>query len=243
MGSLILIAYGVVLLAMTIQASVWEAESISDHLAAIYLLVYSGLATLGLVIRDYRLIHYGLPGSSKRELPAEQIEPIRQALESRDMTAAIARYREAVPEAGLPEARNYVFTLMIKLRRQQPDKFALSPLSLNTLNWRGFLICAVIEAAVLGVVWIVMPPSHPASAVSQFAYCLLFGMGLLAAARVQGFRKLLVFAPSLAVMILSEMIVPRLAEATSHSKGAYLCGVLFGVVLIVSAFTPRRQTA
>jgi hypothetical protein len=237
---------------MTIQAhvweggSTWEGDSIRLYLALIYALVFFGLITLGMVIRDYRLVNYGLsstPSTSSRELTAEQIEPIRQALEDgkwSGLTAAIDRYREAVPDAELSEARQYVVRLFLEMRRQHPEKFPLPPLSLATLNWKGFLICALIEAAVLGVLWFVMPPSHPASAVSQFAYSLLFGMGLMAGTRVKGYRKLLLLAPSLVVMVYSETIVPQLAEATSHGVAPYLCGFFFGIFLVISAFLNPR---
>ena len=79
-------------------------------------------------------------------------------------------------------------------------------------------------------------------AVSQFAYSFLFGMGLMAGGRVKGlWKRMLLLVPALAVMILSEAIVPRLVEGSSHSTGLYLCGFFFGIFLMVSAFTPRRN--
>jgi hypothetical protein len=242
-GGLIVVGYGVVVLAMTIQAHVWEGESIVDNLLPTYCLVYFGLCILGLVIRDYRLIHHGVPANVSRELTAEQIEPMRRALEAHSFAAAVERYREAVPEAGVPEARQYVIRLFGTLRAEEPEKFAPPPLSLATLNGNAVLICAAIEAAVLAVLWLTMPPARPASAVSQFAYSLLFGMGLMAVGRVKGSRKVLLLAPSLVVMILSEMIVPRLAGSSSHSIAVYVCGFFFGIFLTVSAFTPRRRRA
>ena len=44
-----------------------------------------------------------------------------------------------------------------------------------------------------------------------------------------------------AIHFASETIVPRLDAASSHSTGPYLCGVFFGIFLMVSAFTPRRH--
>jgi hypothetical protein len=174
-------------------------------------------------------------------LTAEQIKPISEALMSHSLTVAIDRYREAVPDAGLTEARQYVFGLYRSLRRQDPEKFAPPPLSLATLNWRGFAICALIEAAVVGIWWLLMPPAHPASFVSQFAYSLLLGMGLLAGGRVKSrTAKLLLLVPSITLLILSETIVPRLSAAASHSIGTYLCGFFFGIALTASAFLNPR---
>ena len=104
------------------------------------------------------------------------------------------------------------------------------------------LICALIEAVILGVLWSVMPPSYPASAVSQFAYSFLFGMGLMAGLRVKGFwKRMLLLVPALAVMILSEAIVPLLAEASSHSIWSYFFGFFFGIFLMICGFNPRRR--
>jgi hypothetical protein len=107
-------------------------------------------------------------------------------LEDHDWVAAVKRYRDAVPDAGEWEAKQNVFRLFKTLRAQQPDMFVVLPLSLATLNWKVMAICALIEAVALGVLWFVVPPSYPASAVSQFAYSFLFGMGLIAGTRVKG---------------------------------------------------------
>jgi tRNA A-37 threonylcarbamoyl transferase component Bud32 len=269
-GGLILVAGGVTLLAKIIEAHVWEGESILGQIGLIYWPIFCGIAILGIVIRDYRLVHYGLPakeiGSPGRQLTAEQIVSIRRSLEEHDLHGAIERCRQAVPDASFKEARRFVLALWMAFRAQQPGKFAPPPLSLATLNskaivieaaWleaasnplslatlnsKAMLICALIESIILGVLWYAMRPSYPASAGSQFAYSLLFGMGVIAGLRVKGlWKRLLLLAPSLVVMILSETIVPRLTEASSHSMGPYLCGVFFGILLMVSAFNPRRR--
>ena len=83
-----------------------------------------------MVIRDYRLVNYGPSSKPSRQLTAEQIEPIRRALEDDDWRAAIKRYREAVPDAGWTEAVQYVVRLRESLRAQHPGKFVPPPLSL-----------------------------------------------------------------------------------------------------------------
>jgi hypothetical protein len=104
-------------------------------------------------------------------------------------------------------------------------------------------IGVLIEAGIFGVVWFVEPPSYPASAVSQFAFSILFCMGVVACTGVKGFwKRLLLLAPALAVMILSEAIVPRLVEESSHSIGSYWFGFVFGFFLMYSGFQePRGQ--
>jgi hypothetical protein len=101
------------------------------------------------------------------------------------------------------------------------------------------LICVLLEAFMVGV-WYAIPPARTASSIPQFAYSYLFGVGLMAGMRVKGlWRRLLLLVPALAVMILCETIVPRLAEGSSHWIGAYLGGFFFGMFLMVFAFIPR----
>jgi tRNA A-37 threonylcarbamoyl transferase component Bud32 len=242
-SGLVLVGLGIVLLVMAIQAHVWEGESIWSFLQC-YAPIYFGLLLLGMVIRDYRLIHYGTLApvelAAIRKLTTEQIEPIRRALEDRDWQAAIKRYREVVPEADAAEAKRYVGGLFASLLAQH--KLVPTPLSFATLNWKVMGICTLIEAAILGVLWLAMPPFHPASAVSQFAYSLLFGIGLTAGGRVKGlWKRMLLLLPALAAMVLSETIVPRLAGASFHSIGPYLYGLFSGIFLVISGFTPRRR--
>jgi len=203
-GGLILVAGGVTFLAKIIEVHVWEGESILGlEIGLIYGPIVCGIAILGMVIRDYRLVHYGLPAKSAFELPgrqltAEQIVSIRRSLEEHDWHGAVERYHQAVPDTSFMEARRFVLGLWMAFRDQQPGKFAPPPLSLATLNTKAMLICALIESIVLGVLWFTLRPSDPGSAASQFAYSLMFGMGLIAGLRVTGlWKRLLLLAPSL----------------------------------------------
>ena len=237
-AGLVLIGCGVMLLVTAIQAHVWEGESILDlgKISFIYGPIFFGLITLGLGIRDYRLVHYGPPSPPSRQLTAEQIEPIRCALEDRDLRAAIKRYREAALDADRKEEIQYVVRLWQSLRAQHPDKFGPPPLSLSTLNWKLMGIYAWIEAVILAVLWYAMPPTNPALTISTFASGFLFGMGLTAAFRVKGLRKqVLLLAPGLAVTMLSVLIVPHFAD---NSKGSSGWGIGFGMCLMFSAFNP-----
>jgi len=236
-GSLILIGYGVTLLALTIQAYVWEGVSIASQFVFIYFSIYLGFVTLGMLVRDYRLVQYG---ASSRQLTAEQLAPIQSAMEDWDVVAAIKLYRDAVPDASLPEASQYVTRLAESLRAQHPGKFVPPPLSLATLNWKAVLICAAIEAVVLGVLWIAMPPAYPAAAVVQFTLSLLFGMGLIAFGRVKGKRRRL-FVAVVAIMSVGGPFMLSLLEAASYPSWLYFWGFFFGIFLMISAVTPRRR--
>jgi tRNA A-37 threonylcarbamoyl transferase component Bud32 len=108
-----------------------------------------------------------------------------------------------------------------------PEKFAPPPLSLATLNWKFMGMGAVTEAGILGMFWYAMPPSDPTWAVWQFAYCFLFGVGLIAGYRVKGFwNRMLLLAPAAVAMILSHAIVPSAAEAWSYSLSLWRRGVI-----------------
>ena len=241
-AGLVMVGCGVMLLVTAIQAHVWEGELILFGILRIYVSIYFGLATWGIVIRDYRLVHYGMPSTSRIQLTAEQLEPVRRALEDFDWPAAFKCFREAAPDASLAEAKAAVFCFFCALRAQYPDKF-VPPLSLATLNWPMMLRFALIEGVVLVVLWFLTRPSHPASAIAQFAYSFLLGMGLIACLRVKGFwKRLLLLLPALAVMILGETIVPRLAGASTHTAGPYLCGFFGGIILMGSGFNPLPRS-
>ena len=124
---------------------------------------------------------------------------------------------------------------------QLPERFAPPPLALATLNWRAMLICASIGAVLLGVLWFAIPPTHPALFVSQFAFGLLVGMGVIAGLRVKGFwKRMLLMLPALAALILSETIVPRMVGGSFHSMVSYLCGLFFGGFLMLAGFSRKK---
>ncbi len=239
---LIMVGCGLVLLVETIQAKVWEGEAIAHSICMIYLSIYWGLLILGIVVRDYRLVHYGMSGKSFPKLTAEQLEPIRRALEEDyDIPGAIRLYREAVPEAGLADVKRYVTRLYFTLRAEHREKFVLPPLSLATLNWKVMLRMAMIEAAILGMVCYDIPPSDPASAVWQFGLSFLLGMGLMLGLRVSAswktlWRRLLLF-PALVLMFAGWVFTTGLAQ----SAWPYLCGLICGVILMLSGFRSLRS--
>ena len=234
-ASLTLVGCGVTLLAVTVRAYVWEGESVWRQIGMIYLPTYIGLAIFHTVFHDYRLVNYG---TSSRQLTAEQIEPIRNAMEDWNVQAAIRLYRKAVPDAGALEATRYVMHLAESLKVQHPGKFVPTPWSLARLNWKLMGICALIEAAALGVLWLVMPPSHPALAVMLSAYGFFTGMAFMTALSVRGtWARILLLVPFFAGVF----IAPSVAEASSGSSWPWWCGVAFGILLMVSAITPRRR--
>jgi tRNA A-37 threonylcarbamoyl transferase component Bud32 len=241
-AGLIFVGYGVMFLAKTIQAHVWEGESIWGQTFLFYWSIYFGLELFGIVIRDYRLVNYGIPTPVSRQLTAQQIEPIRHAMEDWHLIAAINLYREAVPDADLTEARIYVVRLAESLRAQHPGKFVPPPLlPMARLNWNAMLICAVVEAVILGVLWAVIQPSHPAWFAAEFACGFLFALGLMAGFRVKGFWKLILLMVPATVVMASGIAIMTYSAGGSARSAAYVFVFFFGLFLMVSGFTPRRQ--
>jgi hypothetical protein len=254
-AGVVLTGSGVVLLGYTIQAHVWEGESIWGHLAFIYAGMFLVVGIWGMAVRDYRLVHYGPPPSTVRpQLTPDQVAAIRAALEEgwlRDWHTARKLYREAVPDASWLEAGGYLLYLCNELRAQHPDKFAFPPLALANMNWKGALICAVIEAVVLGIVWYVNPPSNPIATVLWFACSFCCGMGTLACLRLSttglAVKKrvlLLLLAWALFIMVLSPVIWGTRELYLSGGLG-FFCGIalmlcgLYGEV----ATARRKQLA
>ncbi len=145
-AGLTLVGCGVMGLVKLIQAFVWEgapshfvsaregAESfIFAACAMSWLSIECGLITLVAVIQDYRLVDYGISSTSSessRPFSAEEIQPIRHALEDDDWIAAVERLPRSSPNAGYTEASQYVAHLRELLRVQHPGKNDPAPLSL-----------------------------------------------------------------------------------------------------------------
>jgi hypothetical protein len=234
------IACGVMLLITAIAAYVWEDDAILGAVLPVYGAIFFGIAMFVTLIQDYRLVLYGTPSPSDRRLTTEQIEPIRKALEDLNWSAAIKRYREAVPDAGMAEATIYVNRLFETLQAREPDRYARSPLLLTALNWKAALVCALIEAVILAAIWFAVPPTDMASAVAKFAYTFLFGVGVMAGVRVKGFWKRVLFlSPAIVVGILAECLVSSAGEATPRSVAPYVFGYICGVLLMTSAFNRK----
>jgi hypothetical protein len=117
------------LLITIIQAHVWEGEPFwNQNLALVYGSVCFGLMLLALVIRDYRLVHYGPLIPPSRQLTPEQVEGIRRALENHDFAAAIRSFRSAVPNAPRREAA----LLGLRIPRQLGRGLIEAPYSFGT---------------------------------------------------------------------------------------------------------------
>ena len=178
--ALAMLVSGVIVLVKVIQANVWEREPMGSYFLTIYPSVFFAFMIFGVLLRDYRLVHYG-PAS--RALTAEQIESIRQAMEDYDMVTAINLYREAVPDASLGEAQEYAERLAESLREQHPGKYVPPALSLANMNWDEMFKMTVIWAVVGGIAWPIAGWSL--WALPRFVSATVFTMGLMAGARVK----------------------------------------------------------
>ncbi len=141
-GGLTFIGLGIGLLVSAIKVLVWKSEWSFAHVFFLFFLGY-GLALLRIVIRDYRLVHYGLPGAPSRQLTPEQLESIRRALEETGLNAAVKHYREAFPDAGFLEANLFVVSLAkhLKIRPKLADL-----LRRNQIVWAASILIEVLLA-------------------------------------------------------------------------------------------------
>jgi tRNA A-37 threonylcarbamoyl transferase component Bud32 len=239
---LVLIGCAIMHLVKTIQAHVWEGEPILGELFQLYPTTYMGLAALAFVIKDY---HLSLHGVASRNLTAEQIEPIRRAMEDFDLAAAIKKYRDAVPDATLAEASNYAVRLAESLRAAHPGKYVPQQLSLRALNGKAMLICSVVEGIGLGIMWLTMPFDDCVVWTLRGVGAYLIGAGIMAGARVKGFwRRMLLLVPGLAALAISDAIVRHLtSDSPPHGAAPYVIGAVFGAFLMISGFTRRRSGA
>ena len=198
---------------------VWEGEPIWGLLSGIYFSIWIGLELMRLVVRDYRLVHYGTPASpipglpqiTEEQAPAFRAADVkaRAAMETWDQQAAIKAYREALPGFKHRDAFLLVVKLQQKLRAEQPEKFAYPPFSLANISWRGMFVCALIEAAVLGGLWWYnRPVSEPGSTVLLFTYGFLFGLATVAFTRMKDLRQqTLLLAPFLLAVVVGQALL------------------------------------
>jgi predicted Ser/Thr protein kinase len=233
---------GVLLLVLTIHAYVWEGQSIWSQIGMIYFSAYFGLATLGMVVRDNRLRQFTAAATPSRQLTDAQVEPIRIALESFNFPGAVKAYRNAVPDADLVDAQQYVIRMYDRLKAQNPAKFVPPPLSLANLNWRAIGVCAAIQAIVLVVALVAVWPMLSYWDAAQFAYMLLLGIGCMAMLRLPGtWRKLLALVPGLLLGIVTELVFPQWIGSPTRSVWPYFVGFFCGQFLMMLGYTPRRR--
>ncbi len=236
--SLVLVSWGIMFLAKAIQTYVWEGYSIWRKVFGIYGSIYFGIAILGILIRDYRL---RLHGAASRHLTPEQIATITRAMEDYNVPAAIKLYRQAVPDARLGEANQYVVRLAETQRAKHPGKFVPPSWSQFSLNVKAMLICGVLEAAVFGVWWVISSPAYPGWVAAELSCTFLFGVAVLACARVKGFwKRALLLVPPIPAMIVCEVLRYYSADP-SIGWAVPVIGFFGGFFLMVSAFTPRRR--
>jgi hypothetical protein len=186
-------------------------------------------------VRDYRLAILGAP---VRQLLPEQRESVHQALMARNIPAAIRCYRQAVPEAGAAEARNYVLDMFASLRAQFPDIIKPPALSLANLNWPAIAICAVVEGLLAGAIVGLVPLPEPRQATGYYAAAgFVWGIGLMASMRLKGvWKRILAQAPGLAMLCLG----PRFDFG--FQIASLVVGIFGGACIMISGFTPRRST-
>jgi tRNA A-37 threonylcarbamoyl transferase component Bud32 len=225
------VGFTVLYLAKLIQVSVWESTPRITEWCSVYLGSYMGLMLLFLVVQDYQKFVHGMPGMPCRTLTPEQSEPLRQAIFDGHVPRALKLYRRTIPEASWAEARNYVDKLVAELKATHPEKLA-PPIKPWDLNWRLMGACLVVEFGVLAGVWMVIPLEAPGTRLLAAAAGFLLGTGAFFSLRLKAHWRGAAWALCL---VLAGYAM------TQFSQLAFAGGLVFGALMILSGFTPKRR--
>ena len=89
-------------------------------------------------------------------LPENQLAQIRTALFEGQQIYAIKLYREAMPGAGLAEAKKAIEELEQEMRRTEPEKFVdvdSQQTPTPRYRWPWFVLAAFLLAILLAIAW------------------------------------------------------------------------------------------
>jgi serine/threonine protein kinase len=222
------LGFTVLYLAKLIQVSVWENPPKWSRWVMVYPNFFISLSLLFWVVRDYQKFVYGIPS---RNLSAEQVESLRQAIFDGDIPRATRLYGRAIPDAGLPEANDYVEKLAAELKAKHPEKFA-PPLKPWGLNWRLMGVCVVVELGVLAGYWLMMPPVAPAAKLFAAAAGFLLGVGAFFSLRLKAHWRGATWALCLVLAGYG---------MAQFSQLAFSGGLVFGAFMILSGLTRKRR--
>jgi hypothetical protein len=230
------LGFTVLYLAKLIQVSVWENPPKWSRWVGVYPNFFISLSLLFWVVRDYQKFVYGLPsrGLPSRNLSAEQIESLRQAIFDGDIPSAIKLYRRTIPDAGLPEAYDYVGKLAVELKVKQPEKFAPPPNPWD-LNWPLMGICLVVEIGVFAGFWMMMPPEAPEAKLFPAAAGLLLGACAFFSLRLKAHWRGATWALCLVLAVLAGYGMAQFSQL------AFSGGFVFGAFMILSGLTRKRH--
>jgi serine/threonine protein kinase len=195
------LGFALVVLVKIIQANVWESRPFFENSSWFaYLSLFVSLVLLIWVARDYqRFVH----GISSRALPAEQTEPLRQAIFHGDSFEAITLYRRIMPDASQDEARDFVRKLAAELKAKQPEKFA-PPAKMWDLNWPRMGVCLVAGLVLFAGVWMVVPPVRTMAVALACMKGFFIGAGLAMSVRLKVlWQRVLIYLLYLILVIRS----------------------------------------
>jgi serine/threonine protein kinase len=246
-----LLAFGQFLLAKIIEVYVWEGLVLYGDGWGAYLGSWFALWLLVHYGKDYRRMVYG---QSSPEIDSELREQIRELLLNGDRVSAIRLYRKAISAAGLAEAYRFVEHLTLQVKAEEPERYAANQPNPWRMNWRAVVICLVVEAVVLLLVRFLSGPLHPGSTASGFLGGCLLGGGLMffviAFKKFGRFKKNVPLLSALVVVLFVGSMTltlqgPKLFAQSEASYAPFgwpwMAGLLAGICLLVSAYTPRRN--
>ena len=243
--ALVLIGGGIMFLVTAIRAHVWEGGSLLSWSSTFgtYLPIYLGSRCLGRVIRDYRMVHYGIPAAESQQLTQEEIVSIR-VIEKLGLAGRLQTYTKerCRMRAWWKQANRGGRRGIVAGRTTRQVR--LSPLDAGQRELERHADQRLDQAVVLGVVWFITPPNYPDAAVAIFAYSFLFGAALQPLSRMSGmWKRLLLAVPLLLLVVGSEAILRSTAEDSWRTVWPYVLGFFAGAVATFSGLAGEADRA
>lgn len=238
------LAYALLIIAMTVEAFVWEGyPDVWGQAFMIWALCWFALWLLLRVGHDYRQAVYGQP---IRQIDDETLNQMRQSLFEGHLASAARTYHQAVPEAGMEEVRRFVVQFAARIEAEDPERYAASQPRPWEINWYAAGICLAVGAVVLLAIWSLMPPSHLGVVATRVFGWSLFGSAMIFGARFRKNWKQRVLAICVATCgILIASVAPVMFAEPKASHGPlgwpFILGILGGTFLAISAYTRRRR--
>jgi hypothetical protein len=239
---LLVFGLGLVVSGKTISVHVWEGQvHWTEPLSVVWLTWFSFLF-LSRLARDYRHVTYGKPVEVVGE---EVVEEIRNALLSHDRIEAVKIYRRAFPQVGLVEARRFVKKNESELSAHETEAFVEAPVG---INWRCVLLCLVAQViGVAGILSVSKPLPVGVIALALLGGFLIgLGSGLLVmcrlilSVRLRVTLYLVVSLLGFVITVAGPMVFLDVVTSNSPFNQPWGLAVVCGVLVMVSAATPRR---
>lgn len=184
--------YGLIMIAKIIEAYAWEGGGPlpnrphavpSGYLPVAFFIMWLGF---WLMVTAWLNRERSLRGAPVRKLDEATQAAIRDAVAAGNASAAIQAYHQAVPDAGLLEAREHVHHCIGELRAKDEAKFQASyqnPRRALAVRPRAMAVVALVTV----ILWLVLKPAAPLQTAWYLLGGALYSVTALVAMHLKGF--------------------------------------------------------